>query len=339
MAFQTAAFSPKEWTIGIQGEATTGTAIAGDFLGIEAEGVSFPAINDSIRNTEQRLSSVGRVVNEDDLINYEPGAVHEFSVSGILTTELLATLVENALGGEVTSDIVTVDTGHNPVSFLHGIGSSGSHKTVAFCIEGPAGGPNDSYVMQGCVITSLTLSANANEEGGRFKFDLTAQTRTPVVTTAVAQSVNTISAYTENFKNLGIFTQDKSINGVATVLESISVNIENPVAFLGNTGSTPEGYQRSIPGFTATADCVVKYDANTNVFLQHWRGQTVASPKGLYLANNATWASATDFGIKMDNVIVSEQPSFDEGDFMKVSCKLLSVDDQSDSEILAIVCA
>ena len=338
MAFQTAAFSPKEWTIGIAEETTVGTAIT-SYLGIESESVSFPTINDGVRNTEKRLASTGRVVNEDDLINVEAGGIHEFSVSGVLTTELLATLVENAMGVEVSSDIVMVDYNHNPVSFLHGVGSSGAHNTVAFCIEGPAGGPNDSYTMKGCVITSLTLSANANEEGGRFKFDLTAQSRTPIVTTAVAQSTNTIAAYTENFKNLGIFTQDKSINGVATVLESISVTIENPVAFLGNTGSTPEGYQRSIPGFTATADCVVKYDANTNVFLQHWRAQTVATPKGLYLANNTSFAAATDFGIKMDNVIVSEQPSFDEGDFMKVSCKLLSVSDETDSEVLAFVLA
>ena len=338
MAFQTAAFSPKEWSIGIGEETTVGTAIT-SYLGIEAESVSFPTINDGVRNTEKRLASTSRVVNEDDLVNVEAGGVHEFSVSGILTTELLATLVENAMGAETSSDIIMVDYNHNPVSFVHGAGSSGAHNTVAFCIEGPAGGPNDSYTMKGCVITSLTLSANANEEGGRFKFDLTAQTRTPVVTTAVAQSTNTIAAYTENFKNLGIFTQDKSVNGVATVLESISLNIENPVAFLGNTGSTPEGYQRSIPGFTATADCVVKYDANTNVFLQHWRGQTVATPKGLYLANNTSFASATDFGIKMDNVIVSEQPTFDEGDFMKVSCKLLSVSDETDSEVLAICVA
>ena len=342
MAFNTAAFSPKEWTIGVAQETTVGTAIT-SYLGIEAESVSFPTVNDSIRITEKRLSSTGRVVNEGDLINYEPGGVHEFSVSGVLTTDLLATLVENAMGVETSSDIVLVDYNHNPASFLHGAGSSGAHNTVAFCIEGPAGGPNDSYTMKGCVITSLTLSANATEEGGRFKFNLTAQTRTPIVTTAVAQSTNTIAAYTENFKNLGIFTQDKRINGVATVLDSIALNIENPVAFLGNGASTgtPEAYQRSIPGFTATADCVVKYDANTAPFLANWRAQTVATGGvgGLYLANNATWASATDFGIKMDNVIVAEQPTFDEGDFMKVSCKLLSVDDQTDSEILAICVA
>ena len=340
MAFNTSAFSPNEWVIGVAEETTVGNAIT-SYLGIEAESVSFPAVNDSIRNTEKRLSSGGRVVNEDDLINYEPGGVHEFSVSGILTTNLVATLVENAMGVETSSDIVLVDYNHNPTSFLHGAGSSGAHNTVAFCIEGPKTGPNDSYTLKGCVITSLTLSANANEEGGRFKFDLTAQTRTPFSTTAVAQSTNTVADYTENFINLGVFTEDKSVNATSVVLDSISLNIDNPVAFLGSGTTTgiPEGYQRSIPGFTATADCVVKYDANTSDFPANWRAQTVATPKGLYLANNATFSSATTFGIKMDNVIISEQPSFDEGDYMKVGCKLLSVSDETDSEVLAICVA
>ncbi len=340
MAFNTSAFSPKEWTIGVAEEVTVGTAIT-SYLGIEAESVSFPAVNDSIRNTEKRLSSTGRVVNEDDLINYEPGGIHEFSVSGVLTTNLVATLVENAMGVETASNVVMVDYNHNPVSFLHGATSSGAHNTVAFCIEGPAGGPNDSYTLKGCVITSLTLSANANEEGGRFKFDLTAQTRTPFSTTAAAQNVNTIAAYTENFINLGVFTEDKSVYATSVVLDSIALNIENPVAFLGSGSAAglPEAYQRAIPGFTATADCVVKYDANTSDFPASWRAQTVATPKGLYLANDGTWGSASTFGIKMDNVIIAEQPSFDEGDYMKVGCKLLATSDETDSEVLAICVA
>ena len=340
MAIANQAFSPKEWTIGVAEEATVGTAIT-SYLGIETESISFPTINDGLRNIEKRLASTGRVVNEDDLINVEAGGIHEISISGVLTTNLLATLCENAMGVETSSDIVLVDYNHNPTSFLHGAGSSGAHNTVAFCIEGPAGGPNDSYTMKGCVITSFTVSANSNEEGGRFKFDLTAQTRTPVVTTAVAQITNTIAAYTENFVNLGTFTEAKSINATEVILDSISVTVENPVAFLGNNASTgePQGYQRSIPGFTATANCVVKYDANTCDFLANWRAQTVATPKGLYLANHGTWGSATIFGIKMDNVIVAEQPTFQEDDYMKINCTLMATSDEADSEVMAFVVA
>ena len=148
MAFNTSACSPKEWTIGVAEDATVGTAIT-SYLGIETESISFPTIKDGLRNIEKRLASTGRVVNEDDLINVEAGGIHEISISGVLTTNLLATLCENAMGVETSSDIVLVDYNHNPTSFLHGAGSSGAHNTVAFCIEGPAGGPNDSYTMKG----------------------------------------------------------------------------------------------------------------------------------------------------------------------------------------------
>mgnify|MGYP000551271966 CR=1 FL=1 len=342
MATNTSAFSPKEWRIGIKEEVTVGTAPS-SFLGIEFDSMSFPTIND-LRILEKRSGSTGRVLNEDDLFYLEAGSVHEFSMSGILTTALLGTLVENAVGvaqgdnGDVSRD-VSVATGHAPVSFVHGLTGSGSHNTVAFQINGTSS-PNASYTLEGCIITSLTLSANASEEGGRFKFDLTAQTRSPF--TSSASSQGTIAAYTENFLYLSDFTQDKTVYAQSVILDTFGLTVENPVIFQGNKTSggnagLPEGYQRAIPEFKALANCSVKFDENTNDFINSWRSQSVATPKGLYLANHTNWTSATTFGIKMDNVIFSEQPSYDEGDYMKVNCVLQSVDDESDSEILAII--
>jgi hypothetical protein len=335
MAFNTSAFSPKEWTIGVAEEATVGTAVT-SFKGIEFESVSMPSMND-LRVIEKRAGSSGRVVNENDLFYLEAGAEHEFSISGILTDDLISILVENATGVETASSVCLVDTGHAPASFLHGATSSGAHNTVQFAINGVSS-PDSSYTLRGCVIESLTLSADANEEGGRFKFDLTAKTRTPFVSTAHASSTNTIASYTENFIFLGDFTVGKQVYAKEVVLDSIGVTLENPVVFLGNGASgVPEGYMRSVPEFKATANCAVKFDDNTDTFIQDWRAQTVASPKGLYLASNATWANSSAIGsIKMDNVIFAEQPSYDEGDYMKLNCVLQSVDDESDSEIISI---
>tara|TARA_R100001530_G_scaffold136294_1_gene116269 strand:- start:132 stop:1172 length:1041 start_codon:yes stop_codon:yes gene_type:complete len=342
MATNTSAFSPKEWRIGIAEEVTVGTAPS-SFLGIEFDSMSYPTIND-LRILEKRSGSTGRVLNEDDLFYHEAGSVHEFSVSGILTTALVGVLFENAVGveqaanGSASYDVV-VGTGHAPVSFLHGATSSGGHNTVAFQINGTSS-PNSSYTLKGCIVTALTISANSDEEGGRFKFELTAQTRSPFTSSAGSQG--TISAYTENFLYLSDFTEDKTVYAQSVILDTFGLTVENPVKFLGNKASggnagLPEGYQRAIPEFKALANCSVKFDANTNDFINSWRSQSVATPKGLYLANNATWASATTFGIKMDNVIFSEQPSYDEGDYMKLSCVLQSVDDESDSDILSVI--
>jgi hypothetical protein len=335
MAFNTSAFSPKDWTIGVAEEVAVGTAPT-SFKGIEFESISMPSIND-LRVMEKRAGSTGRVLNEDDLFYLEAGAEHEFSISGILTDDLIPILVENATGVEVASSVCLVDSGHAPASFVHGATSSGGHNTVSFAVNGISS-PASSYTLKGCIIESLTISANASEEGGRYKFDLTAKSRSGFESTAHASSVNTIASYTENFIFLGDFTVPKEVYAVDVVLDTLSLSIENPVAFLGNGASgVPEGYMRSIPGFKTTATCGVKFDANTAGFIDNWREQSVATPKGLYIASNATWADSTAIGsMKMDNVIFAEQPSYDEGDYMKINCVLQSVDDESDSEILSI---
>jgi len=348
MAYNTAAFSPKEWTLGIKEEETVGTAVT-SYDGIEIESISFPSINDGLRVTEKRSGSTGPVLNTNDLVYAEAGGIHEISVSGVLNKTLLPVLVENATGIETSTNNVIVNHNYAPAHFLHGAESSGAHNTVAFCIEGPAGGPNDSYTLKGCVITSLTFNAESATEGGRIKFDLTAQTRTPMTTTAVAQSVNTIAAPAETYLTLGHGTAATRVFAKECILDSLGFTIENPVTFLGNGAITgaPEAYQRSYPEMNITANCSVKYDANSATFVNDWRTQGIATKTdtgvvddgvaGFYFANDATWADATTFGIKMDNVMIAEQPTLNEGDYMKVDCVLKAVNDElTTSDILDI---
>lgn len=335
MSANTSAFSPKEFTVGIAEETTVGTAPS-TFLGIEVESISLPTVND-LRVIEARAGSTGRIVNTDDLFNHEPGAVHEFTVGGVLTTNLLTVLAENATGVAVDTGLVKVLYNHAPVSFLHGATGSGGHNTVAFHIKGVSAF-NSSYTLSGCIITSLTLNANSNENGGRFTFELTAQTRSPF--TSSVSSASTVNNYTENFLYLSHFTDDKMVNDVDTILDSVGLTIENPVAFLGNktSGSSyglPEAYQRSIPDFKVMANCVVKYDDNTKDFLNEWRTQSVAD-QGLYLANNATWASATTFGINLAKSFISEQPAFQEDDYLKITANMQGVSDESSDEMLQL---
>lgn len=335
MSANTSAFSPKEFTVGIAEETTVGTAPS-TFLGIEVESISLPTVND-LRVIEKRTGSTGRIVNTDDLFNHEPGAVHELSLSGVLTTNLLPVLAENATGVETASNLVKVLYNHAPASFLHGAGSSGGHNTVSFHIKGVSAF-NSSYTLSGCVITSLTLNANSNENGGRFTFELTAQTRTPF--TSSVGSALTVNNYTENFLYLSHFTDDKMVNDVDTILDSVAFTIENPVVFLGNktvssSYGLPEAYQRSIPDFKTMANCVVKYDTNTKDFLNEWRTQSVAT-QGLYLANHATWGSATTFGINLAKSFISEQPSFQEDDYLKISATMQGVSDESTDEMLQL---
>ena len=114
------------------------------------------------------------------------------------------------------------------------------------------------------------------------------------------------------------------------ILDQFSLNVENPVAFLGNEASgsfdgNPQKYVRGVPNLNITANCVVKFDENTNEFFADSRVLTVASTNGLFLSNNATFGSASAFAINIPKTII-EEVSYDEGDYLKLNATLKMVD-------------
>jgi len=328
MAIQNAAINPKEFSVYVGEETTVGTIVSGSaFKGIEVESISMPTFND-LRVMEQRSGSDGRVVNSGDLLQHEEGAVHEISISGVLTTDNATILLENALGVEHSSNFITLATGYEHSAFAHAAGSSGAHNTVSFLIQGHSAVAS-TYKIPGCVITSLVLNANSQENGGRFTFDLTAQTRS-TVSSAPAARENSVVDYTSNFIYLADFSEDKVVMDEDVILDSFGLTIENPVGFLGNklSGSfegLPEKYIRGVPNLNVTADCVVKFDSNVNDFFNLSRGLTVASTNALFLSNHATFATGSAFGINIPRGFI-EEVSYDEGDYLKLNTKVKMVD-------------
>ena len=335
MAINNAAINPKEFGVFIAEETTVGSFPTSGFQGVEVESISMPTFND-LRVMEQRSGSDGRVVNSGDLLRHEPGAVHEIAISGVLTTENASILMESAFGKEVasstaggeTANFITLASGYEHTAFDFGATSSGGQNTIAVLIQGHSG-VTSTYKIPGVVIRSLVLSANSQENGGRFNFEMTGQTRCTVSSAPVAQVGSGTTDYSANFVYMGSFSQDVVVQDADVILDQFSLNIENPVQFLGNDSSSfdgnPEKYVRGVPNLNVTANCVVKFDDNTNEFFNVSRLLTVSSSNGLFLSNNATFASATDFAINIPNTII-EDVSYDEGDYLKLNATLKMVD-------------
>tara|TARA_Y100001951_G_C11294087_1_gene274283 strand:+ start:2637 stop:3683 length:1047 start_codon:yes stop_codon:yes gene_type:complete len=343
MAINNAAINPKEFGVFIAEETTVGTFPTSGFQGVEVESISMPTFND-LRVMEQRSGSTGRVVNSGDLLRHEPGAVHEISISGVLTVENAPILLENAFGKEIsgstgggeTANFITLATGYEHSAFDFGATSSGGQNTIAVLIQGHSS-VNSTYKIPGVVITSLVLSANSQENGGRFNFEMTGQTRCQVAAVPVAQLSTGVTDYSANFVYMGDFTQDVKVYNKDVILDQFSLNVENPVQFLGNDASSfdgnPEKYVRGVPNLNVTANCVVKFDDNTNEFFADSRVLTVSSTNGLFLSNNSTFASASAFAINIPKVII-EEVAYDEGDFLKLNATLKMVDGGSGNLIM-----
>jgi hypothetical protein len=331
MAINTSAHNPKEYQVLIAPEAVVGTAPAGSaFIAIETESISMPTYND-LRVMEQRSGTTGRVVNNNDLQSHEEGAVHEFSVSGVLTNEISPILFQNALGVATSTNFITLASGYEHVSFAYGATSSGAHNTVSFYVNGLADGDitgaGNSFAIPGCVITSLKLTANSQDNGGRINFEVTAQTRN-TLTAAPAAKLSGFTDHSVNYKYLATFTQDKKVAGADVILDSWDLNIENPVAFLGNKTSgsyagCPEKYLRGTPNLDITSACVVKYDDNVSTFFAKSKDLTPITTSALFLANHAS--APTDLSVDITSGVITEV-AFDEGDYLKLAVTVKMTD-------------
>jgi hypothetical protein len=348
MAYNTAAFNPKEWQVGIAEETTVGTAVT-TVIEIEVDdAVKYPTIGD-LRIREQRSGSLGRVLNTGDLYEHTPGAVTEVTISGVLTTANILPLVQNALGVAASTAPVDVSISekHAPAHFLQGAAASGAENTLTVVFQGVAS-PNSSYTMKGCVIDNLKLIADSNEDGGRFTFEATLKTRDVFSSTASAAATYTITPFTRNYLYLSDFTEQKIVMEDEVILDAFEFLVENPVTFLGNKVvggdyGLPEAYERSMPNLNVMATCTVKFDANTSDWIQKHRVGTVstggATPANtaLYLANNATWASATAIGFNMPFGII-ETAEYEDGDYQKIKAEIKMVDPATGStELLNVI--
>jgi hypothetical protein len=211
-------------------------------------------------------------------------------------------------------------------TFEHGA-TSANENTLSFAFNGIGGtGFDDCVVVPGCVITSLELTADPNEDGGRMKFSLTATSRTPLTQgSTFSTTASTMGAYSTNYTFLGDFSDHTKVNNATAILKSFAMTIENPVVFSGNGGSggtgAPQTYIRSIPEMIVTVNPVIKYDTNFDTLweLSRNQGTSLASP-AFEMADNSTYSSGNR-AIRITDASVQEL-SFDEGDFLGLNVNM-----------------
>ena len=328
MAIDTKFFTPKELQIGVAIDSSTVGTAASSFTAMEVESVSLPTLNDFMEERRGGATS-GTFVSEADLFKYEEGSVHEVSASGFMTDELQAILMPNAFGqgfvGDPDAIALTVANNQVNKTFAHNE-SAGADKTLSFAINGVGdSGFNDCIILAGCVITSLTLNWDANEDGGRIKFDLTAQTRTKTSSYSTAAS---IGAYSLNYCYGTKYNSTWKLMDADVFYKTWSLAIENPVSFLGSSGSAatslvdgePQTYIRSVPEMNISFSSVVKYDTNLDSLWTTARGTgtsaTNSSTNGVLITDDSN-----NFIINIEKCSI-EEIAFDEGDFLGLSTTL-----------------
>lgn len=337
MSINSSFFTSKELQIGVGLDASTvGAAFGGTYTAIESDSVTMPTFND-IKIERRAGAGSGIMTATTDMFHYGKGATIEGSVSGFLTDELIDILFPNVLGVAESSNSYTVDgTTNANVNFEHNE-TSALTKTLTFAYK-KAGGLDDSLKVAGCVVTSLTISGDPNEDGGRMKFDLSYISRTPkAIAGTFDTGAATIGAYSSNYVFLSDYSNHCKIDNSNVLLKSFSMTVENPVVFGGfggnATAGAPQTYIRSIPEMSITVNPVVKYDTNVDQLWEDMRGsgdgtqaETLASP-AFEMADNATYSSGNK-AIRITDGTVTEC-SWDEGDYLGLNVVIKARGDDS----------
>tara|TARA_B100000519_G_C14258494_1_gene446286 strand:- start:3437 stop:4462 length:1026 start_codon:yes stop_codon:yes gene_type:complete len=317
MAVDTSFFQSSELQMGVGIDNTNVGTASSAIKAIETESVSLPTFNDY--KLERRGGASSGVLTEPaDLFIHKPGGIIEFSANGFMTDELQTILLPNALGTAYSTNTITVaKDNYKTNTTFHQHDTAGADKTLTFAFNSLGLGSNDCITVPGCVITSLTLNWDANDDAGRIKFDLTAQSRVPADFAASA----TIAAYDTDYCYGTAYNDNWQLAGVDAFFKSWSLAIENPVTYMGGSDSAativdgePQTYIRSIPNLGITFQSVVKYDAT----LDHlWNKMRTSGASGTvspgFLLQESTGTpthliSAEDCSI--------EEMSYDEGDFL-----------------------
>ena len=320
MALDGAAFSPKEFGLAIQTESNIGTKVTSGMTRVNVDSVEMPGFN-LTQVLDARSGSSGRVADADDAFTSDKGTVKEISFSGIFDATVAPILIQNVCASAESSDITTIAAAFTPDELQTGA-SSAVQKTFSLCVIAPTtnDGSSDTtrnMVFPGCVLTSLTVTGDMGDESGRLKFSATAQSGYAASYNHAAPTVS--AAYGSTYYSLATLSGAKTIAGSANaVIQSFSLNIENPASFVGQNDSSgnPDAIVRAIPEIVVTMDATVKYDDNTAGYMNTMKAGTTTLDT-LLCDQSALSNGSTTFGVQGDNCVITSV-AFNEANAMMV---------------------
>ena len=325
MATVSHAFSPKEFQVWIVSDATNAGASgihASNMYQLDVDSASMPSLN--VNQVLDVRSGVGRTLKDEDFFQDNILRVTELSISGNMHLDAGHKLLMQNVCNDVSGD-ASVATGFTPASQLYGSAVTNSASSLTVVIKSSDHSNQRSLEMAGMVVTNFALSADAGEEGGRYKFSATLQSGVkPDLNESSTVAGNNVYANTTN-----VFMS--SASGLKTfntdvVMQSFTATIDSPAVF---SGVTSTGYELVTRGAetAVTVDTQVKYDGNTKGFINSFDTQTAPLSGNMFVMTNNN-----AYGIDVQNGVFTNV-AYAEGDVMMLDCSIKSVDDGSDALI------
>ena len=325
MATVNHAFSPKEFQVWIASDSTnagTSGIHASNMYQLDVDSASMPSLN--VNQVLDVRSGVGRTLKDEDFFQDNVLRVTELSISGNMHLDAGHKLLLQNVCNDVSGD-ASVATGFTPASQLYGSAVTNSASSLTVVIKSSDHTNQRSLEIPGMVVTNFALSADAGEEGGRYKFSATLQSGVkPDVNESSTVAGNNVYANTTNIfmssaSGLKVFNTD-------VVMQSFTATIDSPAVF---SGVTSTGYELVTRGAetAVTVDTQIKYDGNTKGFINSFDTQTAPLSGNMFVMTNNN-----AYGIDVQNGVFTNV-AYAEADVMMLDCSIKSVDDGTDALI------
>ena len=325
MATVNHAFSPKEFQVWIASDATD-AGISGisasTMYQLDVDSASMPSLN--VNQVLDVRSGVGRTLKDEDFFQDNVLRVTELSISGNMHLDAGHKLLLQNVCNDVSGD-ASVATGFTPASQLYGSAVTNTASSLTVVIKSSDHSNQRSLEIPGMVVTNFAISADAGEEGGRYKFSATLQSGVkPDVNESSTLAGNNVYANTTNVfmssaSGLKVFNTD-------VVMQSFTATIDSPAVF---SGVTSTGYELVTRGAetAVTVDTQIKYDGNTKGFINSFDTQTAPLSGNMFVMTNNN-----AYGIDVQNGVFTNV-AYAEADVMMLDCSIKSVDDGTDALI------
>lgn len=325
MALVGHAFSPKEFQVWIASDATNGGASgihASNMYQLDVDSVGMPSLN--VNQVLDVRSGIGRTLKDEDFFQDNTLRVVEFTISGVMHNDAGHKLLLQNICNDVSGDIA-VASNFAPDSQIYGQAVNNSASSLTLVVKSSDHSNQRSLEMAGMVVTNFALSADATEEGGRYKFSATLQSGVkPDLNesgTLAGSNVyaNTTDCFLSSASGIKVFDED-------VILQNFTATIDSPAVFTGFSSTGYQGVHRGAE-IAVTADATVKYDGNTKGFINSFDTQTTAQSGNMFVITNNN-----AFGLNMQNGVFTEV-AYNEGDIMMLDCSMKAVDDGTDALI------
>jgi len=311
MANNLVAHQPNDFGVGIVLEATTGTPVD-NTAQLFTDSVSLPSFA-----PDQDLSAKSGmfVADEAHIHSSMNNTPSEITMSGLLNDTVLG-ILEGIFHTAASSNVITVTDAYTAPNLYHGATTAAATRTYTVKLLSPEltdteSSPNTApgcIELTGCCPTALSISGDAGSDGGRLKYSLTMKTGYAPVFSHAAGTTVSGTPTADGLQNIHDLTYRVIAGVTSPVMQSFSINIENPVDYVGwdAANSRPYTISRSVPeGPIVTLSSTVKLDYDTRGLLANFMNASAQKSLTNTISNNSTWGSATNWAFSCDKAIIT----------------------------------